>query len=129
VIRRLAEALLEEANIPKELRETFFPPGPEQFGPRSPVEVQRPTRVARERVPQPLPDDEEAQLLERERRRPRTSGRIVERRGPVVSGVRPGTRLVARDLFRTRTALRQAILVREVLGPPKSLQRPDQDSW
>lgn len=45
------------------------------------------------------------------------------------SAERPtGVRHAIRDAFASRRALRQAILLREILGPPKGLERPEGDA-
>ncbi len=66
-------------------------------------------------------------LVEREIRRPRTE-EIVERLerkpglAPVVVAPPVRRRLPVGQMLSTQTALRQAILVQEILGPPKSLR-------
>jgi hypothetical protein len=50
---------------------------------------------------------------------------------PPVAGptaARPAPRTLLRELFGSRQALRRAVLIHEILGPPKALQRPG-DAW
>jgi len=115
MIRRLVETLIGEEAL-RELRETMFPQPPERSETRpggAPPPASRPASRLREapRV------DEEARAVEYDRRRASAERRVAD---PAIR--RRATPALARNLFRDPVLLRQAILAREILGPPKALQ-------
>jgi hypothetical protein len=116
VIRRLAESLVGEDAL-RELRETMFPQPPERSEPR-PAGAPLP-------APRSWPPARAVATVDVEERDPESEGRRSRAGQPAIAA--PGTRSTARaaatrQLFRNPALLRQAILAREILGPPKGLQ-------
>jgi hypothetical protein len=65
----------------------------------------------------------EARLAQAEATRPATRRPAL---APRIASARPPQRALAR-LLSSREGLRMAIVAREILGPPKALQRPEGD--
>ncbi|MGD9713424.1 MAG: hypothetical protein AB7V46_15355 [Thermomicrobiales bacterium] len=141
----MMETILAEMNLPPEVRETFFPKPPEISPPRPPVAAQAPPPPPAMAPSEPASFDEmtlrrptevaQAATREiaaaRETAVPRetVAARQQRRRAQPAASVQSLQGIGARGYFRTPGAARQAILAREVLGPPKAFQPDDQSPW
>lgn len=137
MIRKLAETLLDEANLPPEWRETFFPTPPTQHQRPPEIRQAEQQRPPFSRLPQEA-EDIEAIVRQRlgidEEAAPR-SPRVLETARRVESEMRAERQAALRaDLrahLRDPVSLRRSILISEILRPPRSLRRPGEEpgSW
>ncbi|CAN5547546.1 hypothetical protein BH23CHL5_BH23CHL5_26800 [soil metagenome] len=123
MLRRLAETVLKEADLPPELRELFFPSPPEQGVPSRPV--QRPAVGPVETASFPV----ESEFDPRIRRSAvgSSSGDSTTRRQRRVEpvAVKKDVGSDIRSALKNPETVQMAIVLREVLGPPKGLRRED----
>ncbi len=123
MFRKLAETVLKEVDMPPELRELFFPPPPEQGVPARPP--QRPVVAPVETSPYPVEGEFDPRI--RRNASPPLSGDSMMRRQRLAEHV-VVKKHVGRDIrsaLANPDSVQMAIVLREVLGPPKGLQRDD----